>query len=536
MANINCGYPFKYYPVTDGSSSSQSYFYYYNNDMNTKAISFYSNYSGASWDIIGYSSQAAVSETVVEPDIKMCFVYNDIETEGFITLSDKQTKTIQKDKYGNPVYDYTTVQLTAQQTSSVCKVAKQHKLTGSFSVKIKFYARTPYQKGELAIGTVLTNPDGSTTTVTSNSGSGYYNDTWYDVTSTAYNYHQQLWYVKYQAGAPSFNNTTLSSDYTGFHHVFTSATTGSHLTGSMSYFLPWDCVSYKIHFSNIPFNDITGTKSTPADLSETIERNLTATVTDSAKQEADGYKVYDGRVSIACKDYAERETTVETRFSWWVLYYETPLTVNSYRFFRCNSAHQPALDGNVIGIQYDVDWDPHWWSRWSDFADSVTYNANTLTVTVDIYRLLDQNTKLYETSITGIAESAIKKQNKSTITNYTKGTVYIEDFEFNPNYSYFCNIRFADVRSNIHRTGVVGTQPAYLEVVEDERHMAIGKMAEIMANGLEVQFPAKFSKNVIYLPQCKDFYHAAAAIPYKDTHAIGATNVQQALNWILGRL
>ena len=117
----------------------------------------------------------------------------------------------------------------------------------------------------------------------------------------------------------------------------------------------------------------------------------------------------------------------------------------------------------------------------------------------------------------------------------TSGKIWVSDSSYvDDETSYKLTLTLQDKFRTRTATINIGTKVAFIEWGDEPGHMAVGKYVE--TNGLEIQFPTEFQKAVIFLAGGNISGDAAAMIPYNDTYGIGAKNVQEALNWILGRL
>lgn len=101
--------------------------------------------------------------------------------------------------------------------------------------------------------------------------------------------------------------------------------------------------------------------------------------------------------------------------------------------------------------------------------------------------------------------------------------------------SWYIGVMFKDnYGSSNTRYFVIPCATAFMDFNDDAQHMAIGKVQE--TSGLECQWDVKFLRDVYYLSGGKQMSDCAKNIPYTDTYGIGATTVQQAINWIMNKI
>lgn len=200
--------------------------------------------------------------------------------------------------------------------------------------------------------------------------------------------------------------------------------------------------------------------------------------------------------------------------------------------YRADSSGALSVDGDYIGVKFDAIYNPMHVYRIYDGAQS--YNClganNPLTIVIEVKKLVTRETVYAETIV-------LDRDDAGTPANWRNYAWVSKDkFQLGAEESYYVDITVSDLFRTRRLAANIGTKPAFIEWTPDGGHMAIGKYVE--TEGLEIQFPTVFMKDVYFIAAngLTQLGEVAAAIPYTDTHSIGASNVQEALNWIIRRI
>lgn len=219
------------------------------------------------------------------------------------------------------------------------------------------------------------------------------------------------------------------------------------------------------------------------------------------------------------------------------LYKFISMTVEDNGIWRATEDGKQSVEGNYLAAWFNLDYNPmHQYSTYQGEIVKVVNTYNPLTIHITVKKLLTKEVVSDET-YTVTSASKTGKDWDQKVTDWDDLSWVSKDvFELGGETSYFVTVVISDLFRTRTFAANIGTKPAFIEWGPADGHMAIGKYIE--TDGLEVQWDTIFNRSCIFLDgsNLEKLGDAAAAIPYNDTYSIGARNVQEALNWIFGRL
>lgn len=394
------------------------------------------------------------------------------------------------------------VAFTDEARTLLCSYLRETGSRDSTTYSFNAYKRNPFKKGDLALGSLVFLDDDYCYTVTSNQGSGYYDSEWYLLNAEGQSFTLTPTNIKKKISAYG----SIEINYTLQNPV----KLGCFYTEYTYPSLTVDCtVDWMV--KNVSFSPSgTGWVDTPsvtveAPLPTTDTQTLTYTITQPAAYLA---SFVSGNTSKSVTLGATVTSNIGESYTVslsTVVYKFVNLEITEKEGYRCTQAGVRNVNGSYLGYL-------------------ATYNGynmggyNPITAHMKIVTLVNGET-VYDSDI-----------------SLTSGKIWVSDSSFvDDETSYKLTLTLSDkFRTRVESVNI-GTKVAYIEWGDEPGHIAIGKYIE--TNGFEVQFPTQFDKAVIFLTTGSNVMgDAAAAIPYTDTYSVGATTVQEALNWILGRL
>ena len=453
--------------------------------------------------------------TFVRPDVKVTAAFPD-GSEVVIGeyFSDKQPVTPRymgsgsdgsgRDfkKYGLPGWE-----INLKDLSWIMEEVRNRKYTVNPNLTIRTYCRIPFSHSEL----------GSDDTVNESTD---WNTNW----SQSFKRTAEL----NVAGPAIYDvgvviNTTSILKSQGAHGI--PGMDGDTITVSATVELGWDITSYEVSI-NSEFSNTKYTNTNVVINTNTNTYTFVWTKKLGAHETTNMYDIRTTTVTVKTKDYLSEGHQVNKNKVY--IYYNkiAPEIVS------LDCARNPSNPHRVL-INYTIRCNqmptgsfvvvPEW--------QSFDKYLNPINLESFFSYLIDKDNVIY--SITKHPEDEWDFQNGPY--QEITGSLEIDTYDFEPKRSYWAKIRISDNWNQTnYRYFNIPCETAFIDFDDDSQHISIGKVGE--TEGFECQWDVKFTKDVIYLTGCKKMSDAAAAIPYSDTYGIGATTVQQALNWILSRL
>lgn len=389
--------------------------------------------------------------------------------------------------------------------SSLCNYIRENEIVDYFSLNWRSYVRNPYKKGELPLGALVLLDGGYCYTVTNNNGSGYYDSNWYSFDDS-----EHTLVIKPANSVKTFSIDSINTDIK--YKLQNPVKLGCYYT---QYTAPIVTIKYtagwgakKIVFTPLDgfYNMEAVTVNLPTPATDTTTGTLVITQTDfypdSFVGESNSKRINIG-VTATCTDIKKSVT----RNYITTLYKFVNLEILSMDGYRCKSTGEKYNKGDYITANLS------WKSNSMDGN-----NPTSIHLTVEKLK-------------TG--EVIIDENFDVTGRNPWNWISDKEDIEEDS--SYKVTVTIADqFRTRVAAINI-GTKVVFIDWGIKPGCIGIGKYTEV--GGLEIQFPTKFYNDVIFLTKGSEHMgEAAAHIPYTDTYGIGASNVQEALNWIYERL
>lgn len=387
--------------------------------------------------------------------------------------------------------------------ADLCNYFRENDLTSSTIITWRSYIRNPYKRGELALGSLILMDGGYCYTVTSNDGTGYYDSDWY--------YFDASQHIYTASPASSVNTLSISYSSSIGYVLQNPVVLGCYYT---QYTFPIVTIRYTVGWgvkkiTITPKEGLLNVQTVTVDVPLPNTTTTTGTVTltqpaaypDSFVGDRESVDTNIG-VSVSTSNGGSKNTDNTI-----TVYKFINLEITDTDGYRCTSTGVKDINGDYIKLI-------------ASWRGSRMGGYNPITTHITVTKLIDGEV-LYDSDTTSATASPW---------SWVSSNTYIDD-----EVSYKITVTFKDrFRTRIDAVNI-GTKVAYIEWGDEPGHIAIGKYVE--TNGLEIQFPTLFHKTVVFLTRGSNHMgEAAAHVPYTDTYNIGASNVQEALNWIFGRL
>lgn len=455
------------------------------------------------------SSSERYTNTYVFPDVKLTLtIGNGTETTIYEQASDLVGQTLVQNgtSYGDPLYSLPnrTFNYTANKLEWIATYVKSNKVAGNVECKVRLYTKIPSG---------------------ANSGSSWMSTSYklagtYTVSLLISNNRKNITQIKGKnPTAPHWYQNALCRYLVN----------GESTTLECNVTFGWDIVSYTVSCSltSDKYEEKNYDRKTGGTETITFQWQRTYTSADNPNEL---YKYIEPEYSVTAKDYLGNSYSLDFDGSsemLWVGFVHYNTFVPIVESMNC------VRSGNYAKFTAQVKCNPMPFntSLWNmGGSGGPTAYLNPPKFDTKYYYLIDKNTLINSEEV-----AATTNMTSMSPTIVTFNIEAIGAVSLTTNRSWWIKVNFKDNygSSNAHYF-VFPCATAFVDFNDDAQHLAIGKLQE--TTGLECQWDVKFAKDVIYLAGGKQMSDCAKNIPYTDTYGIGATNVQQAINWIMNKL
>ena len=447
-------------------------------------------------NIISYTSNSDYTASYDLPNIKYRMPEMEIRHGSDVILGSDNFEVSPKSILTRPP----RVALNNAARTRLCNQLRDSESRSSLTYSFNAYKRNPYKKGDLALGSLIFLDDGYCFTVTSNSGSGYYDSNWYLLDATG----QSFTLTPTDTTTKISITGSLEIKYTLQNPVKLGCLYTEYTYPSYTFTYTVDWMTKKVNLA--PYGsgwvDVKNA-SVELPLPTTKTQSGTYTFTQPAAYLPSFVPGDSKSVTIGATVTANIGNS-NNKYVSTTVYKYVNLEIKRKDGYRVTQTGKQDVNGSYLGFL-------------AEFVGSNMGGWNPISYTMKIVTLVNGQT---------VFEGPIKIKS---------GKIWVSDSSYvDDETSYKLTLTLQDKFRTRTATINIGTKVAFIEWGNKPGHMAVGKYIE--TNGLEIQFPTEFQKAVIFLAGGNISGDAAAMIPYNDTHGIGAKNVQEALNWILGRL